>query len=172
MYLCVCVFVTFLPDGAPDGDNKDTDDSENQKCQNTTYHSIWYCTVRLYHCTGIWKRTRKRNSMRRGGVWCRTCSKEIKKESSAGKKNLTKTGLDQKWKEENCRKKREKSEQEKSTLKHQRGWEYKERGRRTEKSISSTQLELSPFITSSLYRMPDSQNREKARKSWRNEESE
>lgn len=51
--MSVCVCVTFLSNGAPDGDDEDTDDGENQQGQDTTYHCIWYCTVSLYHCTGI-----------------------------------------------------------------------------------------------------------------------
>lgn len=51
VYVCVCV--TFLSHGAPDGDNEDTDDSENQQGQNATYHCIWNCAVSLHHCTRI-----------------------------------------------------------------------------------------------------------------------
>lgn len=53
MRLTVSVCVTFLPDGAPDGDNEDADDGENQQCQNATYDCIWHCTVSLNHCTGV-----------------------------------------------------------------------------------------------------------------------
>lgn len=55
-YICVVhliLYFTFLPDRAPDGDNEDTDDGENQKGQNATYHCIRYCAVSLNHCAGV-----------------------------------------------------------------------------------------------------------------------
>lgn len=49
----LCLYITFLPNWAPDGDNKDTDDGENQKGQNHGDRLIRYCTLRIYDCTGI-----------------------------------------------------------------------------------------------------------------------
>lgn len=73
MYVCV----TFLSHGAPDGDNEDTDDSENQQGQNATYHWIWNCAVSLHHCTRIWKNRKNKQKNKQktrwlvcvGGVW-------------------------------------------------------------------------------------------------------
>lgn len=50
-YTCLCV--TFLSHRAPDGDDEHADDGENQKRQNATYHSIWYCAMSLHNCTWI-----------------------------------------------------------------------------------------------------------------------
>lgn len=84
--VCFCERVTFLSDGAPDGDNEDADDGENQQCQNATYHCVWYCTVSLHHCTGICKRNKRDTQC----VWLECVvekkeNMEIKWEKSTGK---------------------------------------------------------------------------------------
>ncbi len=44
---------TFLSDGAPDGDDEHTDDSEDQQSQDAPDHCIRNGTVSFHHCPGV-----------------------------------------------------------------------------------------------------------------------
>jgi len=45
--------VTFLSDGAPDGDDEHTDDSEDQQSQDAPDHCIRNSTVGFHHCSRV-----------------------------------------------------------------------------------------------------------------------
>lgn len=98
VFVSAWVCVTFLSDRAPDGDNEDADDGENQQCQNATYHCIWYCTVSLHHCTRIWERTNKTNSVCGWSVGYIKGNMEIKVERSAAKVGGKKDRKVREWK--------------------------------------------------------------------------
>lgn len=69
--------VTFLSDGAPDGDDEHTYDSEDQQSQDAPDHCIRNGTVGFHHCSRVWDTHKHREKSFSFGIW--TKNKSIQK---------------------------------------------------------------------------------------------